>query len=204
MCSCCPDLTALAQLGLSLRVQLLSGLDGTGTAGSVAPWAAVCPDLTALAQLGLLLRGTAGSVSGDVAGHISCTIVRTNGNHDLLDSRIAGACADDVGQLCYSCTSKCSYIGVACGVNTSSGDVFETGDPNYQLTAGVGQSENWGREQAGPAVVAGGYRILLLTRVRCRCMTGRGGRWWWVLTGGGIVSGGVSAIVYCCVNSLTC
>ena len=117
---------------------------------------------------------------------ISCTIVRTNGNHDLLDSRIAGACADDVGQLCYSCTSKCSYIGVACGVNTSSGDVFKIGIPNYQLTAGVGQTDSWCGERAGPAVVAGGYRILLVTRVRrCRCMTGRGGRWWWALTGGG-------------------
>ena len=109
---------------------------------------------------------------------------------------------------------KCSYVGVACGFNTSSGDIFETGFPNYQLTAGVGQTESWGGEQAGqteswggeqvgPAVVAGGYRILLVTRVRrCRCVTGRGGRWWWVLTGGS--SGGVSAIVYCCVNALTC
>ena len=33
-------------------------------------------------------------------------------------------------------------------------------------------------------------------------MTGRGGRWCGVLNGGG--SGGVSAIVYCCVNALTC
>ena len=95
-------------------------------------------------------------------------------------------------------------MGVACGVNTSSGDVFEIGVPNYQSSAGVGQTESWGGEQAGPAVVAGGYRILLVTcvRRRCRCMTGcGGGRWWWVLNGGG--GSGVLAIVYCCVNALT-
>ena len=65
-------------------------------------------------------------------------------------------------------------MGVACGVSTctSSGDIFETGFPNYQLTAGVGQTESWGGEQAGPAVVAGRYRILLVThgRKRRRCM----------------------------------
>ena len=66
-------------------------------------------------------------VSGHVAWHISCTIVCTNGIQDLLDLGIAGACADDVGQLCHSCTSKCSYMGVACRVNMSSGDVFEIG-----------------------------------------------------------------------------
>ena len=54
---------------------------------------------------------------GNVAWHIPCTIVCTNGSHDLLDLGIAGACADDVGQLCRSCTSKCSYMGVAYGVN---------------------------------------------------------------------------------------
>ena len=143
-------------------------------------------------------------VSGDVAWHISGTIVCTNGNHDLLDLGIAGACAYDVGQLYHSCTSNCFYMGVACGVNTSSGDVFEIGVPNYQSSAGVGQTESWGGEQAGPAVVAGGYRILLVTcvRRRCRCMTGcGGGRWWWVLNGGG--GSGVLAIVYCCVNALT-
>ena len=32
----------------------------------------------------------------------------------------------------------------ACGVNTSSGDVFEIGVPSYRLTAGVGQTESWG------------------------------------------------------------
>ena len=102
---------------------------------------------------------------GDVAWHISCTIVCTNGNHDLLDLGRAGAFADDVGQLCHSCTSKCSYMCVACGVNTSSGDVSEIGVPicNYQLTAGVGQTESWGGERAEPAVVAGGYRIILVT-----------------------------------------
>ena len=36
-------------------------------------------------------------------------------------------------------------------------------------------------------------------RRKCRCMTGRGGSWWWVLS-----SGGVSVIVYCYVNALTC
>ena len=118
-------------------------------------------------------------VSGDVAWHISCTIVCTNGIHDLLDLGIAGACADDVGQLCHSCTSKCSYMGVACRVNMSSGDVFEIGVASYQFSARVGQTESWGGEQAGPIVVAGGYRILLVTcvRRRCRCVTGRGGRW---------------------------
>ena len=34
-------------------------------------------------------------------------------------------------------------------MNTSSGDVFEFGVPSYQLTAGVGQTESWGGEQAG-------------------------------------------------------
>ena len=90
----------------------------------------------------------------DVAWLISCTIVCTNGNHDLFDLGIAGACADDVGQLCHSCTSKCSYMDVACGVNTSSGDVFDIGVPNYQFSAGVGQTESWGGELAGPTVVS--------------------------------------------------
>ena len=69
-------------------------------------------------------------------------------------------------------------MGVACGVNTSSGDVLEIGVPSYQLTAGVGQTESWGGEQAGPTAVTGGYRILLVTcvRRRCRCVTGRGGK----------------------------
>ena len=49
--------------------------------------------------------------------------------------------------------------------------------------------QEWGRRragveitQAGPAVVAGGYRVLLVTcvRRRCRCVTGGGG-------GGGVV-----------------
>ena len=68
----------------------------------------------------------------------------------------------------------------------------------------MGQTESWGGEQAGPTVVAGGYRILLVTcvRRRYRCVTGCGGRWFWVLNGGG--SGGVSAVVYCYVNALTC
>ena len=37
---------------------------------------------------------------------------------------------------------------VACGVNTSSVDVFEIGVPNYQLTEGMEQTESWGGEQA--------------------------------------------------------
>ena len=51
---------------------------------------------------------------------------------------------------------KCSYMGVACGFNTSSGDIFETGFPNYQLTAGVGKTESWGGEQAGQTESWGG------------------------------------------------
>ena len=59
----------------------------------------------------------------------------------------------------------------------------------------MGQTESWGGEKTGPTVVAGGRGsrdIVTCVRRRCRCMTGRGGRWWWVLTGGG--SGGVSAL----------
>ena len=85
---------------------------------------------------------------------ISFTIVRTNDNHDLLDLGIDDAFSDDVGPLCHSCTSQCSYMGVACGVSTSSGDVFEIGVPNYQFSAGVGQTESCGGEQAGPTVVS--------------------------------------------------
>ena len=85
---------------------------------------------------------------------ISFTIVRTNGNHNQFDLGMEDACADDVGQLCLSCTSKCSYMGVACGVSTSSGDIFEIGVPSYQFSAGVGQTESWGGEQAGPTVVS--------------------------------------------------
>ena len=68
---------------------------------------------------------------------ISCTIVRTSGNRDLFNLGIAGAYAYDVGQLCHSCTCKNSYMGVAFGVNTSSGDLFDVGVPIYQLAAGM-------------------------------------------------------------------
>ena len=87
---------------------------------------------------------------------ISFAIVRTNGNHDHFGLGIENACADAVGpslislmvsvdvkhhvyllavgQLYHSCTSKCSYMGVACGVNTSSGDVFHIGCPSSAVS----------------------------------------------------------------------